>query len=101
MLKHLITATSRVEYILEKCPVTRDDDKLLWLTYLAVHHNLQNIIGTDAFNKFKTILMQKDTCSMESVRRTRQKFQEKGKYVGTKRQVKLEEAEAVQEFIRN
>lgn len=100
MLKDLKKAKDKVEYILETIPVTRDCDKTLWLVYLAAFHDLKKELGDEAYNKFKSILLDKDTCTMESIRRMRQKFQEEGKFQGTKRKAKMEEEKEVRGWIR-
>jgi len=93
-------AKHRVEKILSDYPETRDSDKLLWLAYLVIYHDLKNVIGEYAYRDFRTLLMEKETVTMESIRRMRQKFQESGKYIGNKRKFKLDEAEIVRESIR-
>lgn len=100
MLRDLKLAKHKVEYILETIPQTRDCDKTLWLVYLAAFHDLKKELGDEAYNKFKSILLDKDTCTMESIRRMRQKLQEEGKFQGTKRTLKLKEAEEVKEYFR-
>ena len=100
MKKDLLKAKDRVEYLLSTYPKTQDCDKRLWLAYLVKFHELDQILGADAYKKFCNILLDKDTVTMESVRRVRQKFQEHGKYVGTKRKQKLEEELEVRNIIR-
>ncbi len=101
MITQLRRAKDRVEFLLSKHPVCRDDDKLLWIAYLVTFHDLKLAIGNDAYEKFKKILLDEDTCSMESVRRVRQKFQEEGSFIGKKRQAKLDEAERVASMMRS
>ena len=99
MIKDLIKAKSRVENILQENPKSRDCDKTLWIDYLTKFHNLKEVIGEDAYNKFTETLLSKDTCTMESVRRMRQKFQQDGYYIGLKRMEKIIESENVREML--
>lgn len=50
------------------------------------------------YDVLKGIVLNKGTASMESLRRVRQKFQENGLYVGTKRKNKLDESELVSKW---
>lgn len=98
MIKDLIAVKDRVAYLLSTYPELRDDDKMLWVAYLVTYHQLRAVIGEEAYGKFKTLLTNRDTPTMESIRRVRQKYQEEGQYVGTKRKRKLEEAERVRQW---
>jgi len=100
MITDLKKAKSKVYFLLENYPATRDSDKLLWLAYLSMFHNLKKELGPAAYQTLKSILMDKNTCTMESVRRVRQKYQEEGLFLGRKRKEKLEEAENVREYIK-
>lgn len=99
MISDLKKSKDKVEALLNQYPVVRDSDKLLWLAYLVKFHDLKNELGEVAYRKFERILLDKNTVTMESIRRVRQKFQEQGKYVGTKREEKLAEAEEVKTYI--
>lgn len=101
MIKDLKKAKDKVEKILKEHPGTRDSDKLLWLAYLAIYHDLRNKLGPVAYESFKAILLSDETVTMESIRRMRQKFQEGGNYIGTKRKFKLAEERNVREEIKN
>jgi len=101
VIKDLKHAKDKVEKILKEHPGTRDSDKLLWLAYLAIYHDLRNKLGPVAYESFKTILLSDETVTMESIRRMRQKFQENGHYVGTKRKFKLDEEKLVKEMMLN
>lgn len=100
MIKDLVKAKDRVEFLLEKLPAARDCDKTLWLAYLVMYHGLRKKLGDEAYEALKETLFDKDTCTMESIRRMRQKFQEEGKFIGRKRALRLEEAEIVRELMR-
>lgn len=99
MIKDLVKAKDRVENLLEKHPSTRDCDKTLWLSYLVVYHDIRKKMGEESYQIFKNILLDKDTVTMESIRRMRQKFQEEGKFLGKKRLEKLFEANKVKDFM--
>jgi len=98
MINDLIKQKERVEFVLEKYPSTRDSDKLLWLAYLVIFHDLKNVLGEEHYELLKSVVMDKTCPTMESIRRLRQKFQEGGKFVGTKREVKLREESLVREW---
>lgn len=100
MSEAINTCQNKVEKILEKYPVTRDSDKLLWLSYLVLHHDLKLSMGEQAYAVFKKILLNEKTPTMESVTRARRKIQESGLYQGEKRQERLEESETVKEMMR-
>jgi hypothetical protein len=100
MIKDLQNAKDKVENILAQFPQARDCDKTLWLAYLVMYCDLRKELGEEPYAKFKSILLDKETCTMESVRRTRQKFQQDGKYMGTKRLAKMQEAEFVSEWTK-
>lgn len=101
MFKDLVLVKDKVEFILERYPETRDCDKKLWLAYLCIFCDLKDTIGYGNYLKVKEIILSPKTCSMESVRRVRQKFQENKQYVGTKRAKKLEEQEKVKEWVKS
>ena len=101
MVKDLVRVKDRVEVILDEFPATRDCDKLLWLAYMSIYHDLKREIGHVAYIKLKGLIMDKNTATMESVRRVRQKFQEGGKYVGEKRKYRMDESERVREWARS
>lgn len=82
MSESLSTIKERVGKLLELYPELRDSDKLLWLAYLNLVHGLKDTIGSDAYFKLKSVVMDEHTPTMESIRRVRQKFQEEGQYVG-------------------
>jgi hypothetical protein len=95
MLSDLIKIVDRVKYILKEHPETRDSDKLLWLAYLCVFHDLKKALGMEKYLILKSLIMSEDTATMESVRRMRQKIQEEGHYRGEKYLERHAEAEDV------
>jgi len=99
MTEAVVTIKSKVEKILNKFPITRDSDKLLWLGYLVQYHNLKTALGEEGYKALKAVIMHEDTPTMESVRRVRQKLQEEGKYQGNKRKDRLEEADGMRELM--
>lgn len=76
MLNDLIKVKDQVAYVLEKHPLTRDDDKLAWLAHLVYFCNLRNSLGSDAYDRFRLVLMHEATPTMESVTRARRAIQE-------------------------
>lgn len=94
--KDKLSVLERVEYLLEKFPDLRDSDQELWLAYLNVFHDLSGTIGETAYRRLRHILS--DCVGFESIRRTRQKLQESGKYLGKIRKIKLEEERKDREF---
>ena len=101
MLEDLIKCKDRIEYLLSTRPETRDCDKVLWLMYLFTFHTLKSIDRSPTPSlRLSEILLASDTPTSESIRRVRQKFQESGLYVGTKRAQKMEEAENVRLWAR-
>ena len=101
MIEDLVKIKDKVEYILKSHPATRDSDKLLWLAYLCLHHDLRQELSrsSDPYETLKSIVMSEKTPTMESVRRVRQKHQENGKYLGLRRKQRLAEAEMVSEWV--
>lgn len=88
----------RVCSLLKENPTLRDDDRKLWVTYLDRYYNLRNILGPEIFETFKIIL---EKCpSYETVRRSRQKLQESGKYLGKNRKKRNQELEELREYSR-
>lgn len=76
MIEGLKTCRDKVKVLMEKYPMTRDSDKLLWLAYMVQYHDLREKIGNEAYLALKEIVMSDDTPPMESIRRIRQKIQE-------------------------
>lgn len=102
MLADLIKVSDRVEFLLKNYPQTRDCDKILWLSYMNLFLKMRekmNIDKSNPYECFKEIFLHEDTPSMESIRRTRQKIQESGKFLGEKRKIKLNEEELVYDFM--
>ena len=100
MLDHLVKTKDKVGYLLENYPPLRDDDKKLWLAFLNVFCDMKIKLENDPnpYLVYKDIILNKDTPSFESLGRVRRKFQEVGKYVGEKRQERLEEASNVKDW---
>ena len=96
------TIKDRVEKLLVKYNETQDSDKLLWLAYLCQYHDLQTRLrySKSPYLVLKDVVMQ-EAPSMESIRRVRQKIQENGQHVGTKRKQKMKEESAVREWAVN
>ncbi len=98
MSESLTTCKDRVEYVLSYCPGTRESDKKLWLVYM---HNFHGLGFVEGYNSLVRIIMDEETPSMETLRRIRQKFQQKGLFLGSNRAKQLEEAEKVKNKLRD
>lgn len=94
----------KVSMVLSKFPQTRDSDKLLWLGFMAMFHDLPRQVNTpsmsDPYTTFKTILMDENTPTFESITRVRRKLQAEGKFLGTNQEEKQAEADRVREVMR-
>lgn len=86
------------EYLLQHFPVTRDDSFEMWLIYLEEFHSLKSIMGHDAFMKFREIIFNKRTLSVDALAKTKSKFQADGNYWGENMRAKqkIEELKASQ-----
>ncbi len=82
MIKDLNSIKDRVYSILEKHPITRDDDRLLFLAYMVTYHRLKAV--TTSYESFREFFLNKNTPSTESIRRCRQKIQEEGFFPAAK-----------------
>lgn len=100
MSDSLKTIKARVAAILERYPETRDSDKLLWLAYMNLNHNLKGVLGVQSYQYLKELIMSDDVPSTESIRRVRQKIQENGLYRGKQRQYRIHESEMVRNWAR-
>jgi len=100
LLKDILRVKDKVESALQKYPETQDDDKLLWLAVMVMFYDLKLSIGEAGYIKLKEWLLKNNVPASESIRRVRQKFQESGQYVGTKRDKKIEESEVVKNWAR-
>lgn len=92
---------NRVAYLLSKYSKTRENDKLLLISYLMIWHRLHKRIGAEAMAVVKEVIFD-EMPSFESIRRIRQKFQEGGAYLPPKEVIKAraEEEVAVREWSR-
>lgn len=100
MTKNISSVREKVERLLSAYPITRDNDKLLFVAYLVEFHNLKAMLGEKSYLIFKSILMSPEVPSIESMRRMRQDIQSKGQFVGTKRKLRKIEATKVREMFR-
>lgn len=82
----------RVERLLADFPATRDNDKLLTLAYLCVHHGLKEAMGEYAYLRFKEIFLSPSVPTVETIRRRRQEIQEAGLYRGDEYQERQQKA---------
>lgn len=96
----ILTCRDKVSSILDRYPVTRDSDKLLFLAYLCENHSLKTKIGFLAYEELKKVIMDDKTPTMESISRARRKLQENGQHVGLNRESRMTESEVVREMMR-
>lgn len=89
----------KVKYILQNSEKSRDNDVYLYLTYLYKFHNLGDEIGRDNVRKLFKVM--NNSPFPESIRRSRQKIQEDGEYLGTRRLKRMQEEVNVRKEIKN
>lgn len=83
MLSDILSIQDRVKYVLEKDPPCRDNDKRLWLQCMVKFYKLRHVLAGSRNNRQDNVqtfidwFMHSNVPSMESVRRCRQKLQEK------------------------
>lgn len=101
--KVVFNVKSRVEHLLKNYKALRDNDMQLWLSYLVMYHGLKERIkeAQNPYEEFCDIILDSDVASMESIRRTRQGFQENGLYVGIKRKERLLAAKNVSKWSKD
>jgi len=95
MKEELTKTKQKVSYLLDKWPQLRDSDKLLMLAYLCQFHNLMTVLGPEAYERLKAVVMAEDTPSFESIRRVRQKLNQDGQYIGKSYKNRQEASEEV------
>jgi hypothetical protein len=77
----LTSSKERVAFLLENYPSLRDDDKKLWVSYLVMFHNLQDVLTRQPpFESLCNLLLKENVSTCETLRRLRQKLQENGSY---------------------
>ena len=99
MLQKIMNSSDKVYEILKMYPAARDSDLLLYLIYLDLYHGLSKKIGSEGFLRLLVLFSSKNVPPPESIRRNRQKIQESGIFVGTKRKKRKKHAEEVRSFI--
>lgn len=77
--KKLKTTLEKVDEILKISPESRENDTVLWLQFMVLHHGLATKLGSK-FDELVKVLRDPETPSFETVRRVRQKLQETGKH---------------------
>jgi hypothetical protein len=93
----LKTATTRVEYIMENYPKSRDNDKYLYLVYLRLFTNV-TALQSASFDNFAAYIMTKEVPVPETIRRVRAKIQEQGRHRGEKYTARHKAAPAVADW---
>lgn len=90
---------AKVFEILRDFSETRDSDKLLWLKFLELQCAAKEINNSDdPWNSFRQILLNDKTRTMATVIRCRAKIQEKGYFLGEKKQERYIRAEGVSQW---
>lgn len=84
----------RVAHILDKYKETRDCDRLLFVTYLEVYHDVDKA-------GLRKVMTDISTPSMETLRRHRQLFQQKGLYVGNSQESRHNKALRIRNAIKH
>ena len=95
-IKEITSCSDRVNYLLDNYPSLREDDKKLWISYLIMFHNLQDVLtNSNSFEELCKLLLDKDVANVETIRRIRQKIQQRGLY---KRGEKVDKEKRVKTF---
>jgi general stress protein 26 len=92
--EELKTVQKRVEKILEVHKIARNDDRFLIAAYLKKYHDIET---------FKEYFFKNEGCpTVETIRRTRQKIQEKGLYPSDKQiqELRKEQEDVYKEYAR-
>lgn len=97
MPEQLSTVRKKVARILSEFPQTRDNDVLLYITYLKIYHKLDAEIGGDNCALLRQVML--DGPAHESITRGRRRIQEGGMFQGEKRAARMERAEDIREAI--
>ena len=82
----------------ERVKAITSSPKLLIIKYLSEFHGPENGLKIETYYTLLRIL--EDAPSLETIRRLRQRFQEDGLYMGTKRLKRLEEEKRVRQVVR-
>lgn len=96
MISDLGKVKTKVEYLLDKYPATRDSDKMLWLAYIVIFEGVKSLFNKKQYEEFKKKILNAPT--PESLTRVRRKFQEQGLYVSENREERMREAQKVSEW---
>lgn len=80
-IKEITSCSDRIKYLLENYSSLREDDKKLWISYLIMFHNLQDVLtNSNSFEELCKLLLNKEVTNAETIRRIRQKLQQSGLY---------------------
>ena len=99
MLNQMKKLKNHIEHILAIYPETRDDDRLLIMKFFELNTNIKNTVGPAAWAAFETVFLVGP--SFESIRRARQKIQEKGKYIGHRQDERSALADEMRRSLRS
>lgn len=72
------------EYLLQHFPICRDDNHEMWFIYLEEFKSLHTLIGAEAYEKFRQLILDEKTLSIDSLVKNKSKFQLNGNYWGQK-----------------
>ena len=83
----MAVASNVVGRILRRNKQARDDDKILWLEFMNETQDLERKLGKRAYGKLVEEIA--IAPAFDTTRRSRQKIQEQGRYLGKKRKAAL------------
>ena len=98
--KKLNCIKDNVEALLTEYPELRDDDLKLAFAYWEHYDNIVNCVGSNIFLHVSQEMLSSRVTNPESIRRVRQKIQQEGRCLGTKKLKRQEAAEEVAEWAR-
>ena len=96
----LRTNMLKVEFVLERHERARDSDKFLYLVFLRVFFDIEQLHNSN-FDQFSAYIMQKKVPTPETISRARRKIQEAGKWLGKRQLARKQEASAVADWAVN
>lgn len=97
-LKIFKTVQDRVQVLLEKYPETRDDYKTLFLAYNCQFNGLKEVLGMEAYLKFKEWFMDDETINIDTLTRARRKVQEQNPELSGEKASRLLEEKKHREY---
>ena len=99
--KQISIVEKKVEYLLQYYPKARDNDRWLYYAYLRSFHPELRNAKFNSFDDFaEAIVNNPEIPESESIRRCRQKIQERGLYRGEKYIERHKEEKKVRELMK-